>query len=212
MKTIYLVRHGESVVNVSDFYDDGPLGLTDKGRQQSDFIGQRVARLPVQRIICSTMERTRETADLILAHADLPIEYSPLFEERHIPTSVIRKSKSDPEVKALIRSWMRTSEGYGGRFEDGENFDDLKRRADEALAHLEGHAAERILVVSHGFFARILMARMLCGPGLTGEQFLPFSRGFLSTNTGLSVFRYDDAHEHLNPWHVLVWNDHAHLG
>jgi len=212
MKTVYLVRHGESIVNVSETYDDGPLGLTEKGRQQSDFIGKRVTRLPIEAIVCSTMQRTRETADFILAQVNVPIEYSSLFEERHIPTSVIGKSKSDPAVKEFMRTWLRTSEGYGGRVEDGENFDDLKTRADAALTYLESHHAERILVVSHGYFARVLMARMLCGPELTGEQFLPFARGFVSTNTGLSVFRYDQSHEHLNPWHVLVWNDHAHLG
>lgn len=212
MKTIYLVRHGESVVNVSDAYDRGSLGLTEKGKQQSDFIGKRVAALPVRAIICSTMERTRETAALILRHAPLPIEYSALFEERHIPSSVIGKHKADPEVKALIRAWMRTTEGAAGRVEDGENFEDLAARAEEALAYLEKHPVQELLVVSHGFFARVLMARMLCGKGMTGAQFHPFSRGFISINTGLSVFRHDDSHEHLNPWHVLVWNDHAHLG
>lgn len=211
MKTIYLVRHGESTVNVSDSYDQSFLGLTEKGRKQSEFIAERATKLPIQAIISSTMERTRETTGIISKRVPIEPEFSPVFEERHIPSSVLGKGKDDPAVKALIKTWMRTSEGHGGRVEDGENFDDLKARADEALAYLESHPAQEILVVSHGFFARVLMARMLCGPGLTGEQFQPFAHGFRSINTGLSVFRYDETDDH-HPWHVLVWNDHAHLG
>lgn len=212
MKTLYLVRHGESTVNIADTFLPSGLGLTEKGREQAHFIGKRAARLPVTHILCSTMERTRETADIIREYLPLPIEYSDLLVERRHPSSLIGRSKVDPDARALMDASTRAADGAPGRVEDAENFDDLNVRAKAAFELIERHPAENLLIVGHGYFSRVLMARAVFDDALTGEIFLPFSWGFRTKNTGLSVFRNDPADRYERRWHVLVWNDHAHLG
>jgi broad specificity phosphatase PhoE len=213
VKTVYLVRHGESLAQVSDSYLASDQGLTARGREQARTIAERVAKLPVTHILCSSMQRTRETADIIREHVDLPIEYSGVLVERRIPSSVHGLKKTDPDAVATIERWFKTTDGLADVHEgDGENFADLKLRADTALDLFEAHPAQDILVVGHGYFGRVLMARVVFGHGLTGDQFYPFSWGFRTKNTGLSIFRFDPEDKQGRLWHTVVWNDHAHLG
>ncbi len=212
MKSIYLVRHGESIANTADTFLSDDAGLTTKGATQARFIAERAANLPITAIIASPWGRTRETAEAIARRINLPITYSDLFVERQRPSSLRGKHKTDPAVAALNLSWVRSTEGRGERVEDGEDIEMLSERAAACLEFLESHPADNILVVSHGYFARVLMARMLFGTALSREVFAPLSNGFRSTYTGLSVFRFDPADARGNPWHVRTWNDHAHLG
>jgi broad specificity phosphatase PhoE len=107
----------------------------------------------------------------------------------------------------------------GGRVEDGENFDDLKSRALAALDFLERRPEENILVVTHGFFLRVLAASVLFGGNLTGEFLRAFALGMLTKNTGLFVFENNPEvarssgqfYTTASRWRIMVWNDHAHL-
>jgi len=76
MKYIYFVRHGESQANaeITGIGMDSPL--TEKGREQAGFIAERCKRLPIQVIISSTMNRARETAEVVLKRIQKPMEVS----------------------------------------------------------------------------------------------------------------------------------------
>lgn len=211
MKTIYLVRHGESESNVADTFMGSEAPLTALGREQAQRIAQRATRLTIDALIASPLARTQETAGMIREATGHEIEYSDLFKERILPASIIGRPKSDPKAWATSDAAIRSSEGYGEKVEDTETFVELVERAQQAISFLESHPAKDILVVGHGFFTRVLIARMLFGEALTPEVFAPFVWGIRTRNTGLSVLKCDPADKH-RPWWMLVWNDHAHLG
>src|SRR6185312_4982542 len=159
MKTIYLVRHGESVINVSDtFVDDASPPLTERGREQSRFLAKRAKNLTFDVIISSPFVRTKETAAMIAAETGHSIDYCDLFVERTLPASLIGKVKSDPEAKTLADRAFRSSEKDTEKVAGTETFSELKTRAGKALAFLEGRPEETILVTGHGFFTRMLIA------------------------------------------------------
>jgi probable phosphoglycerate mutase len=210
MKTIYFVRHGESEGNVGARYQGDSTPLTPNGEDQARFIGERVSRLKAGALVASPMLRAQQTASFISDTTGLRVETSALFAERKRPTIQVDNLKESPEVQAAEREIIRSSGISGYRFADEENFDDLKERAGEALAYLESHSSQSIVVVSHGVFLRNILARAIYGDEMSGKDCTAILETFIASNTGLTVLTYEEARR--KPWQVLSWNDHAHLG
>ena len=209
MKKIYFVRHGESEGNVGEIRQTKETPLSPRGRSQAAYIAARAAKLPIDVIVSSTMVRAAETARSISETTGKEVEHSDLFVERRRSSEQLGKRKDDPvalEVDALL---IENFAVPGYRYSDEENFDDLKRRAGEALEFLKNRSEQNILVVTHGIILRSLAARAVFGPELSARECELFIRTFHTENTGITVFEYDE--ERRNPWGIWIWNDHAHL-
>jgi len=211
-KTIYLVRHAESEINLdhdNSTIIDEESPLSEKGREQAHIVAERCAKLPVEALIASTQMRARETVAAIRELVDLPVAFSDLFIERQFPSDVIGKPRG--EMKERLRQW---SQNYFTT--DGE-FSDLKVRGGKALKFLEEYPASSILVVTHGFFMRMLLAQVIFGASLSVDEFKKFIKATRTDNTGITVLTYGTVPQHaLDPdeerWMIRVYNDHAHLG
>ncbi len=214
---VYIVRHGESEANAGPVRQGPESRLTEKGRREAEMIARRCAALHAEALIVSPYVRARETAEPVSRETGLPIEYSDLFAERRNPSVVYGVRHDDPVNIAANEAIRENFATPDWRHSDEENFDDLKQRAGEALSFLESRPEKSLIVVSHGMFARILMARVVMGERLTGDECERFIRALRMNNTGLSVLRYDGTVEKPfegaeNPWKIIVWNDHSHLG
>lgn len=209
-KKVYFIRHGESEGNSRRVRQGASSSLTAKGKQQAVFIAERCTKFPVEVIISSTMNRAKETATIIGEKTNKPIETSDLFVERRRPKEQMGKSKDDPQALEAEKAIRKSFHIEGFRFSDEENFDDLKSRAKEALNFLEQRAEEHILVLTHGFFMRIVMAYAVFGDKLTGDGCEQFIRAFQMENTGITVLGLDQEKD--GHWWLWIWNDHAHLG
>ncbi len=211
-KTVYFVRHGQSEDNVAPVFQAPDSPLSDKGRDQAKHIAQRVSKLSFEALIASPFPRAKETAEIIAGVTGKVPEYSDLFVERIKPTSINGKSYKDEEANVVWRKWEKSLYTPDLRVEDGENFDDLVARADKALGFLKNRSEKSIVVVTHGYFLRTIVARVLLGELLSGEAFKRFQRMASMENTGLTVLRYQSAFEEEPSWRLWVYNDHAHLG
>jgi probable phosphoglycerate mutase len=210
MKTIYLVRHGESEGNAGLHYQGPETPLTERGREQARIVAERCAGLPVDIMVAGTLRRIQDTALAISEQIGKPFESVDLFNERLRPTELIGRSYDDPEAKLLEKAWVASFIGEGPRVGDGENFDDLKARSAKALSYLGSLDAEHILVVTSGFLLRALIANIIFGQDLTEADLKLMEGAFKTENTGITVLRYNASKAH--PWQIWVWNDHAHLG
>jgi len=210
MKKIYFVRHGECEGNVGPIRSSEESPLTKKGQKQANIVAKRCAKLSIDIIICSTMVRTKQTVESILKKIKKPIKYSDLFVERRRPKEAYNILKDDPKGLEAEKSFFANFHLPGYRYSDEENFDDLKKRAAKALKLLEDRPEEHILVVTHGFFMRVVMAYALFGKKLTGDECTKFVHKLHMENTGISVFGYDKKQK-FSPWWLWIWNDHAHL-
>jgi probable phosphoglycerate mutase len=211
-KIIYFVRHGESVANISSIFQPSDSTLTEKGREQAKSIAARIEKLSSEAFISSSFERAKETAEIIAKTVNKKPEYSDLFVERIMPKGLGGKPHSDKEAHAFWKEWTESLYTPGVRVADGENFDDIVLRADRALAFLRDRPERSILVVTHGYFFRTMIARVLLGDLLTGEAHRRFQRGATMENAGLSALRYEGASEEDMHWRLWTYNDHAHLG
>ena len=212
MKTVYLIRHGEANANVGPRYEGGDSALTEHGKKQAQLLAMRAKRLPIDVLISSPMRRTRETAEIISKHIRKPIEFSEIFEERHIPTALDGRKREDADATRLMDEWCATFTTNHSRILDGENFADIYERAGRAISFLEKRPEDHILMIGHGFFSKMIIARIFFGDTLTPEIFRPFEYGMRTKNTGLSILQYNPDDKHKVPWWLSVWNDHTHLG
>jgi broad specificity phosphatase PhoE len=145
MKHIYFVRHGLSELNVAGLMAGSTeTPLVAEGRAQARVAGQEARRLGIDRIVCSPMGRTRETAEIIAAEAVLDpsdITYDENLKERHFGAL-----EGQPYMPSNMRSKV-----------DGiEPKAELLTRVRRAYEDIQQLPDEKILVVSHGSTGRAL--------------------------------------------------------
>ncbi|MCO7126993.1 histidine phosphatase family protein [Sporolactobacillus shoreicorticis] len=186
MKTFYIVRHGETLLNLlnrSQGWADSPL--TKKGIRQAVNLGEKVRQQAItfDAAFSSDTGRARQTAQVILDHSgngETPIKE--LFDLREASFGLFegadndemweeggkavgepdmsRKSPIDQKIKALTGIKKLDTIDYA------EDFHDLKRRI-LALKHtMMQTEAANILVVTHSLYI-CCMLYVLIGEDLT---------------------------------------------
>lgn len=164
-RRIYLMRHAEAAYfNAAGQREPDPrlVALTPKGRSEALAMSDWLAMVPFDRVICSGLQRTRETATLVLRGRDLPIEVMTPLEE-------IRGAKME-ERAALspsdyAYSMFRAGEP-GAAFAAGETFKAFHARVLPAFIDiLEDEGWTNLLLVCHGATNRVILTWFL-GLGL----------------------------------------------
>jgi broad specificity phosphatase PhoE len=210
-KIVYFVRHGQSKGNISPVFQSPKSPLSDLGRKQAKLIAKRSAKISFEKLIVSPLTRTKETATAITATTGKTPEYSDFFVERIKPTRIVDKSYDDEAANKLFEKWEKSLYTPGLRAEDGENFDDLMVRAKRALDFLKNRPEKTIVVVTHGFFLRTIIFRVITSNSFTSQAYQDFLLRVSMENTGLSVLKYS-ATGTGSGWGLWIYNDHAHLG
>ncbi|HVV39301.1 MAG TPA: histidine phosphatase family protein [Candidatus Paceibacterota bacterium] len=212
MKTIYLVRHGESEANAIKVHASSESPLTQKGHEQAEFIAERAMKLPLDIIVASTMTRAQQTAQHIADKTGRVITSSALFVEGRNASELIGISEIDGEGSRIQKIIDDNFYNNKPRYSDEEDFAEVTARVSSALKYLEDLPHEHILVVTHGWFLKVLLAYALFGKDVTPRECGAFVNGISTKNTGLSILVYDSEKNPSWPWSISVINDHAHLG
>ena len=112
-KMVYLVRHAQSKGNAGGLRGHASHPLSEAGEQQAAFIAERCAKLPIKRIVTSTMVRAEQTGDVIGAKLGITPTHSDLFIEALAPTFFHGKPADDPEI-LLIQQLIVQNFGVPG--------------------------------------------------------------------------------------------------
>ncbi len=205
-KVLYLVRHGETYANVNGILQGLDDALTPTGELQAEKLADRASRLEFDALISSDAVRAMQTASIVAKRTRHTLETQEFLREIRVPTALIGKKRTDPEA----RDFMRFVDAHGledVRMYDEENVFDMHARACTALRHLEQHAAQKVLVVTHGMFLRMLVTRMVFGETFDPNHWKVVNDSFRTINTGITIWRHTEGR-----WRMFTWNDHAHLG
>lgn len=212
-KTIYLIRHGESISNVQGIFQGSADALTDRGRAQALALGKRLKKhYPIERIITSTHARAYETSTIIGNTLGLTRVSTPLLIERRQPSTIIGCTTDDVLATAIREEGQSRFHDPQFCYGDGETFTDLKIRALAALMHILDQPEKHIAVVTHGVFATVLAAASQRGDKLTSHDLDAYQ--FRLANTGLCIFAHRSRRTFSGVergWIILRWNDIAHL-
>lgn len=204
---LYLVRHGESTFNIDGIIQ--PLGneLSEKGKEQAEFLAARFKGISVDIIISSPLKRAKQTTEIIQGVIGKEVVYTELLSERKNPSEFIGMHYKDTKF-IKINELLRDSTDPSFHHSDEENLFDLKDRAERLLEFISNRKEEHILCVTHGVFLKVIIGAMEFGEQLTPQTI--FTRqGFLKAkNTGITVCEKDEK----RGWSMHTWNDHAHLG
>jgi len=121
------------------------------------------------------------------------------------------KPYSDPAAGMIWKDWEKSLVSTESRVEDGENYQDIILRSDNALEYLFQRPEKTLVVVSHSYFIRTLIVRILSGDELSPALFGNLQRSASIENTGVSVIIYKQGRDKTSYWKLLVHNDYSHL-
>lgn len=145
MKILYFMRHGLTEMNAAGKWSGSTeTVLTKEGRAQAKRAGIAAKDLGIDAVVCSTMIRAVETAEIVAKEIGYPLDKihkSSLLIERHFGELEGQPYKPDLDMDGIA---------------DVESLDTLKNRARLALEWIETIPGKVILVVSHGSTGRML--------------------------------------------------------
>ncbi len=212
-KLIYFIRHGETHLNALGIRQGAEGGLTDHGKAQAL---ETAKRFPKEKgspevIIASPYERTRETANIIAQELGMTVEYSDLLVERRNPTEIIGRSGKDKDVKRIIDTIDQSFHDDNLRYSDEENFTDLKERAKKLLEYIKTRKENRIIMVTHSTFLKMVVSYMLIGDKLTASTYNTLSYLHPIDNGGITICSYTEEKHWFKKteewWKLITWND-----
>ncbi len=162
--SIILVRHGETELNVSRTLQPADTPLSARGHAQAQALARRLAAHGIAGIVSSDLPRALSTAQAIAAATGLPIETTPLLQERNF---------------GELRGRSYDSIGFDpltlqGAPPGGESVETFSRRVAQAFAHVVRlRAALRgdLAVVTHGLAIRTMLNTLVRLP--SGAALVP---------------------------------------
>jgi broad specificity phosphatase PhoE len=161
LKTIYFVRHGQTEWNaVERMQGRWNSDLSELGREQAHWNGRLLQPFAVEALFSSTLDRARQTAEILAGYLDLPV----VFDERivewdcgewsgHLRADIIERW---PEEWAALKADLFHYRGPGC-----ENYPDMFERARPFVEEIRELSVDRVAVVSHGMIGKVMMAMLL---------------------------------------------------
>jgi broad specificity phosphatase PhoE len=175
IKTLYLVRHAQSVRNVRNHWADGPatIPLSEQGRREAAAFANEWALRPSM-LVASTYSRSQETAVPLAAKFDLPLVTRADAREFTFWDYRLTESDHQPLGAKGEEFWKRCDpfEKAGGS--NAENFVEFIQRCHSFLSWVEDAPFERCVCFTHGFFMHAIRAIKQDGVALPPKDFMKY--------------------------------------
>jgi broad specificity phosphatase PhoE len=166
VKTLYLIRHGQSEANV-DWHilrdkKESTIPLTALGAEQAIEAGKTLKELlasdsTLPKVFVSPWTRAMQTYNMISSALQFVTPtISPNITEQHM-NLVAHEDNWAKFVKFRDSGWGIT-EFMDVEFDGGESLHDVIIRANKFVEYLRGFPDGPIVVVSHGLFLKMMMA------------------------------------------------------
>ena len=183
---IIFIRHGETEWNSQQrMQGHSNSDLSSVGQAQIQALGQWMKNVPFDHIYSSDSLRAKQTAEAITQFSGHELKIDLRLREKNLGVFEGLTSEEARKIHPEVFSLFKTA-GSKYVIDEGESTQQLQDRALEIVDEIRiKHLEERVLVVTHGGFIRVVMKHSL---GLSLET----PTRFLIRNTG--VFR-------------LVWED-----
>lgn len=204
MKTLYLVRHGETDHNAGDLaMGQTDVPLNELGRKQARQTADFLRRYPVARIVSSDLQRASDTAAALGTALGISVETDPrlrelafgIFEGKRVADC----AREYPEIAAQWRSGSLDFAPPGG-----ESRRALMQRARAVLDELLSTQEEHIAVFTHGGTLTALHTHLIEDGHPQPREHI--HRAFRFHNGSVSMAAHAGGH-----WRFLVVNSTLHL-
>lgn len=191
MLEIYLTRHGATEWNIENRLQGWKNSeLTVSGIENALQLGKRLADTKFETIYSSPSKRALKTAELIKAEKEVPlIIVDDLKEISFGDWEGKTQEEIERDFKEEYNNFWNKPHLYNSEGHNAETFEIFKQRLSKAMKQIiSNHSNGKILVVTHGFVIKALMAifwnisieKMWNPPEIHG--------------TSLSIVNYDGTH------------------
>ena len=206
MKTIYLVRHGESVGNAEGVFKDPQAELIELGHKQAEVLAKRCVPLKIERVIASPNKRAVQTAEYISKACNVSLDLHDSFAAIKYASKMQGKSKlgkeADEYTEILKQMYAKNPEE---RYEDAENFNDLIKRFQVGFDFLALQPEEALLVVTHQSILKSLVVHALLEGRQTIEQHVSTKKTLADLDhNGITEIKFSRGR-----WQLVTWNDRS---
>ncbi len=182
MRLFVLSRHAESTLNRERRVNGDPAQpapLTERGREEAKLLALQLASVPLELVVHTRFERTRETAEAVATARDVPLLEEPLLDDIRVGELEGWTIERYREVKREL--------GRSQPFPGGESLDDAARRYAGGYRRLLERPESAILVVFHEIPLRYALNAAGGSDHLDGPVHdLPNARPFLFDDTTLA--------------------------
>lgn len=161
---LYLLRHAQRG------HGEQQDSVTDVGIEQAKRTARYFSQIKIDKVICSSADRCKKTAEMMLKDKDYDVEYTSEVKEQSLG---IFEGKSGKEWKEAIKNSNLSEENF--RPTGGENRKDAYERAKKFYLKLRKEKVEKLLVISHSGFISDLITLILKFPE---KENVNFKTGF----------------------------------
>jgi probable phosphoglycerate mutase len=159
---VFMVRHGATELSAEDrFAGVTNVELSDEGREQARRLSERLSAEKISAVYASPLGRTVETARILAAPHNLPVQTCDGFREiSHGHWEGMKRREVEEKFPKEMAEWEK--DPYTFAPEGGESGLAVTARALPALIDLvREHPGENILIVSHKATIRLLLSSLL---------------------------------------------------
>lgn len=163
-KNIYLIRHGEiGIPGVKRYIGVLDLPLNLSGNLQAHKLNEFFKNINIDKIYCSDLQRSFQTAQIIAQKKVVKIEKLVLLREINMGNW---EGKSFKEIKKKFPTEFRTRLNEIENFKPagGESFKECQIRAISIFSTLAKEDFKNIAIVAHAGFNRSIIAYILGTP------------------------------------------------
>lgn len=205
MTHLYLIRHGESTIQVGDFLHD--KGLTSLGVKQAEQLRTRLAgsgEIAADVLIASTYPRARQTAEIIAPALGLPIIFDDDVQEQRLGEAM---DMSMEAFEAKYPNFRDERSPFVPFSAGGEGWGQFVLRVGTSLDRItREHAGKRIVVVCHG---GVIDSSFIYFMGMNSLTLPPIR--FRTINTSITHWKHDIPQNRAPLWRLMKYNDDMHL-
>jgi probable phosphoglycerate mutase len=172
------------------------------GIKQAEALGDRLSKKKVDRIYCSDLKRTMQTAEIVNKYVKSSIIVREELREIHMG----RFHTQDTEaIKAENPYFWDVWSGhlYDIPYPEGESGHDVRLRVLKVIKEIISQDFDRVLLVTHGGVIRVMVSHFL---GLSMEK--RFKIGMPPEPCGMTIVRYEKEERE---FYVHTVNDAAHI-
>lgn len=196
-----MIRHGETFWNAEGRLQgqaDSPL--TPRGLAQASAVAQRLQHASFTALYASHLKRVLDTAAPIAASSGHPIKIDERLQERAYGIfEGLTYAEASVQHAAVFHEYQ-TNLSPDFAIPQAESTNQMLVRGQQVFAELaDRHPGERIVIVSHGSFLRVMLSHML-GIPLDIKQRFRLANGSLSEATWRN-----------GEWQVLTLGEVYHL-
>ncbi len=192
VRSIFLIRHGETLGNASRTVQLPDDPLSPRGIAQAERLARRLGPEGISAILASDFARARSTAETLQRLTGAPLVFEPLLQERNFG-DLRGRSYAELGIDMFAPDYAPPN---------GESWPVFHTRIDQAWARVQQHAAAttggHLAVVTHGLVCRSLAMRHL----RLADGETPPERW---ENTSVTII------DQPAPWRVRLLNCIAHL-